>query len=162
MWKNDLHFDRQKAFGFDFKNFESISKAFYQWFVKKVKMKPMQLFHTCTTFLHQNFVTFRTCRQKWKLIMFSKQKWKRFVKEIRKMWKMTKNCSIWPLFSHSKWKALFYALKPETLRKPTVSGTFRYSRIMQVKQDFQLFIFSDKPNGISMILEPFCAFSQRH
>ena len=37
MWKNDLHLDRQKAFGFDFKNFESISKAFYQWFVKKVK-----------------------------------------------------------------------------------------------------------------------------
>ena len=28
---------------------------------------------------------------------------------------------------------------------------------MQVKQDFQLFTFSEKPNGISMILEPFWA-----
>ena len=58
---------------------------------KKFKMKTLQLFHTCTTFSHPNFVHFHICRPEWKLFSFLKQKWKRFVTKIPKKWK-------WPKF----------------------------------------------------------------
>ena len=57
---------------------------------KKFKMKTLQLFHTCTTFSHPNFVHFHICRPEWKLFSFLKQKWKRFVTKIPKKWKMTR------------------------------------------------------------------------
>ena len=40
--------------------------------------------------------------------------------------------------------------------------TFCYEEFFPLKHGFRMFTFSEKPNGISMILEPFCALSQRH
>ena len=40
---------------------------------KKFEMKTLQLFHTCTTFSHPNFVHFHICRPEWKLFSFLKQ-----------------------------------------------------------------------------------------
>ena len=42
------------------KNPSKIRRLFYGGWWKKLKTKPTQLFYTCTTFSHQNFVTFRT------------------------------------------------------------------------------------------------------
>ena len=83
-------------------------------------MKPMQLFHTCTRLWHQNFVTFRTCRQKWKLMMLLKQKRKRFVNEISEKWKWTILSSSDPANSRSRWKPLF----DEHFSKPSAKFEF--------------------------------------
>ena len=76
---------------------------------KKWKTKPVQLFHTCTRNLHQSFVTFRTCREKWKLIMLLKQKRKRFVKEISEKWKMDHFELIWRCIFSIEMKTTFWS-----------------------------------------------------
>ena len=79
------------------------------------------------------------------------------MKEIHKKWKITKISSFWPLFLRLRWKPFFSILNAETLRKPTVSGTFCYSGFFPLKQGFHMFTFSEKHNGILMILKPFWA-----
>ena len=70
---------------------------------------------------------------------------------------MSKISSIWPLFLRLKRKRFFSILKPGTLRKSMLFGTFRYTGFWALKQGFHLFTFSEKPNGISMILSHFWA-----
>lgn len=56
-------------------------------------------------------------------------------------------------------ESFFSILNAETLRKPTVSGTFRYGEYFPLKQGLHMCTCSEKPNGISMILRPFWALS---
>ena len=60
---------------------------------KSGKRNRCNFFHTCTRLLHQHFVTFRTCRQRWKLIMLWKQK-----RNIS--WKKSAKCGKWQKFLH--------------------------------------------------------------
>ena len=54
-----------------------------------------------------NFGHFLTFRPDWKLLTFVKQKWKRFVKENAKKWKMTPFYSIWPFVFAVEMKTVF-------------------------------------------------------
>ena len=102
---------------------------------KKWKMKPMQLFHTCTTFLHQNFVTFRKSKRNWKLLTFSKQKRKRFVTKVRQKWKMTPFCSIWPCVFSIEMKTTFLRPQARNLAQTNGFGDISLRTIFDAQRD---------------------------